>query len=496
MLWRAQRRIVRLEDKSQTVAAVENLHQRALAVVASMLDARDLPANRQLSRVADYAAEIGQRKGLSERELEALRVAALLHDIGRLAVPEYILSKPGKLTREEFERVKKHPEVGAQILEMMGYPRETAEIVRAHHEKWNGEGYPKGIKGEAIPAGARVLAAADALDAMISDQEYRPAMPFPEAIQRIAAESGTSFDPKVVALLVRHSKELERMAVEPAMTSPAIGAVRTARKETQQLFEMGQELGNSLNLDATLSLLAMRLKRLIPYDSIVIYVRHDEVLRPEFAGGDQFRELSARPVGLGQGLAGWVSQHRRPILNGDPSQEPNSPGTTPIALRSALVVSLEMLKHPVGVVALLRRDKDAFTPDDLQLLAAVAPKAAAALDNSLRYRHAESSATTDHLTGLMNARSLFLYLEGEMARCQRLDADRLKREHRRRRRRAGPCGRIGGLGGSCGSLRNGDADGEDASHEERGTYGDEPFRHFGCHHAFGETGPVYSATNA
>ena len=118
--------------------------------------------------------------GSPESELEALRAAALLHDIGKLAVPEHIISKPGKLTPEEFEKMKIHPVVGAEILERVKFPYPVVPIVRSHHEKWDGSGYPDGLKGEDIPIGARILAAVDCLDALASDRQYRKAIPLDE----------------------------------------------------------------------------------------------------------------------------------------------------------------------------------------------------------------------------------------------------------------------------------------------------------------------------
>ena len=127
--------------------------------------------------------ELGKDLGLTEQELQALQAAALLHDIGKLAVPEHIISKPGRLTPEEFEKMKIHPIVGAEILERVQFPYPVVPIVRAHHEKWDGTGYPYGLTGEEIPIGARILAAVDCLDALASDRQYRRALPLDEAMK-------------------------------------------------------------------------------------------------------------------------------------------------------------------------------------------------------------------------------------------------------------------------------------------------------------------------
>src|SRR3989440_6539273 len=126
---------------------------------------------------------------VGHEEMEALQAASLLHDIGKLAVPEHIISKPGRLTPEEFEKMKIHPVVGAEILERVQFPYPVVPIVRAHHEKWDGTGYPSGLAGEAIPIGARILSAVDCLDALASDRQYRRALPLDQAMSGVAKVS-------------------------------------------------------------------------------------------------------------------------------------------------------------------------------------------------------------------------------------------------------------------------------------------------------------------
>src|SRR6202040_1805026 len=167
-----------------------------------------------------YATEISRELDLPEDESNALRAASVLHDIGKLAVPEHIISKPGKLTPEEFEKMKIHPIVGAEILERVQFPYPVVPIVRAHHEKWDGSGYPYGLKGDEIPIGARILAAVDCLDALASDRQYRRALPLDEAMKVVQKESGTSFDPRVVEVLTKHYVRLEKMAKEARAVDP------------------------------------------------------------------------------------------------------------------------------------------------------------------------------------------------------------------------------------------------------------------------------------
>ncbi|HPT26768.1 MAG TPA: diguanylate cyclase, partial [Bryobacteraceae bacterium] len=346
--------------------------------------------------------------------------------------------------------------VGAEILERVKFPYPVVPIVRSHHEKWDGSGYPDGLKGEDIPVGARILSAVDCLDALSTDRQYRKALPLDRAIGAVVQEAGRSFDPRVVEILARRYRDLERMArstaSEPLRLSkdlkviageaPAAGFVgdsqapttqpaervdflhqiAAARQEAQALFELAQNLGSSLSLDETLSVVSVRLRRLIPFDAMAVYIRKEEVLEPQFVSGDNMRLFASLSIPVGQGLSGWVAENGRPILNGNPSVEPgylNDPSKFS-TLRAALAVPLEGVQAIVGVLALYHNEKDAFSRDHLRILQAVSSKIALAVDNALRFKQAETSAVTDFLTGLPNARSLYLQLDAEIARCEAL----------------------------------------------------------------------------
>jgi len=448
----------KLEDEKRHVEEIANLHLRTIEALALAIEAKDQTTHDHLQRVRVYAVEVARELGIKGAELEALHAAALLHDIGKLAVPEHIISKPGRLTPEEFDKMKIHTIVGAEILERVRFPYPVVPIVRAHHEKWDGTGYPYGLKGAEIPIGARILSAVDYLDALASDRQYRRAMPLTEVMQRLSAESGKSFDPKVVEVLTRRYRSLENLALaqssedgnlalptelkitrgpapaagfENATVSDAPGreanflfSIAAARQEAQSLFELSQDLGASLSLGETLSVFSVKLKPMVPYDAIAIYILRDEILMPEYVNGDNYRLFSSLRIPLGDGLSGWVAQNKKPIVNGNPSVEPgylNDPSKFS-TLRSALAVPLEGVSGVIGVLALYRAEKDAFTSDHLRILLAVSGKMALSIENALKYQQAESSATTDYLTGLPNARSLFLQLDRELARCKRENA--------------------------------------------------------------------------
>jgi diguanylate cyclase (GGDEF)-like protein/putative nucleotidyltransferase with HDIG domain len=448
----------KLEDEKRHVEEMADLHMRTIEALALAIEAKDQTTHDHLQRVRVYAIEVAKELKIDREGTEALQAAALLHDIGKLAIPEHIISKPGRLTPEEFEKMKIHPLVGAEILERVRFPYPVVPIVRAHHEKFDGTGYPLGLRGTQIPIGARILAAVDFLDALASDRQYRRALPLHEAMSRLSDESGKSFDPQVVKVLERRYVELEQLvhqrtdslgkqklstevkdqggSAEPAI-KPAAGfeaqgqrqlpersflsSIAAARQEAQTLFELSQDLGASLSLGETLSVFAVKLRRAMPYDAIAIYVRHGDELVPEYVNGDNFRLFASLRIPMGQGLSGWVAQNLKPILNGNPSVEPGylNDASKYSTLNSALAVPLEGLQGVVGVVALYHAEKDFFTSDHLRILLAVSSKMALAIENAMKYEQAESSAVTDYLTGLPNARSLFLQLDRELARCKR-----------------------------------------------------------------------------
>jgi len=447
----------RVEVEKRHVEQIASLNMRTIEALALAIEAKDHTTHTHLQRVRTYAIEIAKQLHLGEEQVEALRAAALLHDIGKLAVPEQIINKPGKLTPEEFEKMKVHPIVGAEILERVAFPYPVAPIVRSHHERWDGTGYPEGLSGENIPIGARILGAVDCLDALASHRQYRPALPLAEAMEKVKEKSGTWFDPTIVEILETRYIELERLAQmseDTAITmglsrsvrverglAPAAGFERTepthgtldnadfltsiasARQEAQTMFELSQDLGVSLSLSETLSVLSMRLRKMIPYDSIAVFVNRNGWLLPELVSGENFRALSSLKIRVGEGLCGWVAENCKPIVNGNPQVEAgyaidSNKHTT--LLQSALVVPLEGLNGVVGVLAMYQANRDAFTPDHLRILLAVASKVALSAENALKYQQAESSATTDYLTGLPNARSLFVHLAQEVSRCRRM----------------------------------------------------------------------------
>ncbi len=430
------------------------LHLRTVEALAMAIEAKDECTHKHLRRVQVYSLKIAEKLALSSEEIQALQAASILHDIGKLAVPDYIISKPGKLTPQEFEKMKIHTVVGAAILEQVGFPFAVPAIVRSHHEKWDGSGYPDGLKGEEIPIGARILSAVDCLDALASDRQYRRALPLDKAMDYVASLAGQTFDSRVVEILKRNYREFEAytdlvplresvLAKTPVVSrgeapdagfeqeragrpnarddagSSLAASLASARHEFQSLIELAGDLGESLALEEILGVMAQRLNQLVPFECIAIYIQEGLVLKPKYVNGDGSGAFANSDIPVGEGLSGWVAENARPIVNGNPAVEPGYANAasrfTP--LESALAVPLTAEQFS-GVLTLYRTERDAFSKDELRLLLAAASKVSIAIENIARLPRNRDRGLTDPLTGLANAKALYPYLEQELAACR------------------------------------------------------------------------------
>ena len=393
----------RAEQRRAHAEEVAALHRRTIEALALAIEAKDQTTHAHLQRVEVYAIGVGKELGLTEAELEALRAAALLHDIGKLAVPEYIISKPGKLTPDEFEKMKTHTVVGAEIVEQIRFPYPVAPVVRSHHEKWDGTGYPDGLSGHQIPVGARILSAVDCLDALASDRQYRRALPLEEAIGIVESEAGKSFDPKVVAILRRRYVELEHLATSGQVhektklstdlkiargDAPAAGFESTTGSDLMQFHRslaaenLEQLLEACTDRHAAFAALRDSVRNIVPYDALVLYRKSGEHLIPEGLDGEDYRLFASLEIPLGMGLSGWVAENGKSIVNGNPSVEPGylKDPTRFSTLRSALAVPLIAHGVVVGVLSLYRQERDAFSAQALASLLSAAPAAARVLE--------------------------------------------------------------------------------------------------------------------
>ena len=414
--------IERLEQERQHEAErrihaeqISTLHVRTIEALASAIEAKDHTTHAHLRRVQVFATAVGQELGLAGQEIEALQAAAVLHDIGKIAVPEYIVTKPGRLTPEEFDKMKMHPIVGAEMLGRIRFPYPVAPIVRSHHEKWDGTGYPDGLRGDDIPVGARILAAVDCLDALATDRQYRLAMPLDEAMKIVSSQAGRAFDPRIVAILERRYVELEarsreaqqepeewdepvRQAIALESARPAAGFQRTAGHKNNggiphdRVFESrARHLVASVRQAVDfappahgIQLAVAEIRRTVPSASAVVYGLRDGDLTPLHASGQNRAAMLPGRIPVGSGLCGWVAGYGEPIVNGNPAVDKLAVGPALEDFRAALACPIRRCGTVKGVVVLYRTAPDSFDMSELALLEAAAtdlyPSVAALLD--------------------------------------------------------------------------------------------------------------------
>jgi putative nucleotidyltransferase with HDIG domain len=336
------------------IDALADAHRQTVEALAVAINAKDEVTHEHVLRVQTYAAGVARLLGCTEAEVEALKAGALLHDIGKIAVPDYILNKPGKLTAEEFNRMKLHTVVGAQILSRVEFPFPVVPVVRHHHERWDGRGYPDGLKGEEIPLTARVLSVVDCFDAVREDRQYRKAMSREEAINFILGGSSTMYDPQVVATFLAHLPEFEaeiaamrsapspNFGIEPAeqlseaarQVAPAAGLFAEnnsatantaaqpahAAEQAQALYALAHTLHACKSEDDKAAVFVERLAALVPFDTCALTRVIDETGESRIvrAQGRHAALLEGRGVPPDAGVTGWVLVNRQPLANSDP----------------------------------------------------------------------------------------------------------------------------------------------------------------------------------
>jgi hypothetical protein len=355
---------------SQQTAALYRSITEALALA---IEAKDENTEAHVRRVQSLCLGVGKLLRLSPGELEALRAASVLHDIGKIAVPEHILTKPGRLSPDEVGRMRLHPAIGADILSAVPFPYPLAPVVRHHHERWDGGGYPDGLRGEEIPLAARILAAVDCFDALTSDRPYRKALARDEALAFLRQESGRMFDPRVVGALVRNVDHLERgFPSRPASTT-----------STAALDPL--PAGMDLPPEEALAPFWRRLRSLLPFKTLVVYLFDEErqALVARFALGVASDRLTGLVIPVGGKLSGWVALHQRPYagrahrvpLERDGSRfdfEDLAEDLEIADLRSALVAPLTTEAENLGVLALYDDESVSYGEDQQKLLHALA----------------------------------------------------------------------------------------------------------------------------
>jgi diguanylate cyclase (GGDEF)-like protein/putative nucleotidyltransferase with HDIG domain len=443
----------RIEDERRHVQEMADLHLATIEALALAIDAKDQTAQTHIRRVQVYAAGLARRLGMADNEIQGVKTAALLHDIGELAVPEYILSKPGPLTQEEFQKIRIHPQVGAEIISAVPFPYPVAPLILSHHERWDGKGYPQGLKGAEIPLGARILSVVDYFDALTSERPYHRAMTHDAALGLLQQEAAKALDPAVVQMFIKNLAQLadeaesldvapgRRLSLEVASERgrPAVGFqpeskgttvfedIAHAHREIYALYEIAQTMGTSLGVSDTMALIASKLSSLVPFTScsLFLYDEEGETLRCRFATGTEADVIGSMTVRSGQGLTGWVARNRRPLVNARPSADFEAAGVTARAtmLQSALVAPLVFNDRFIGTLAVYHSKPDFYTDDHRRLLDRVSEQASAVIHNSIVFEQTQEDSLTDPLTGLPNTRFMFMHLTRELARAERVKSE-------------------------------------------------------------------------
>jgi diguanylate cyclase (GGDEF)-like protein/putative nucleotidyltransferase with HDIG domain len=437
----------RLEDERQHAQRMSALHLATLEALALAIDAKDQTARNHIRRVQHFATGLAEALGLGGDELQALRTAALLHDIGKLAVPEHILAKPGPLTPEEFQKVRAHPQVGADIIAAVPFPYPVAPLILSHHERWDGRGYPQGLKGTEIPIGARILCLADYFEALTSDRPYHKAISTADALAILQQEAGKALDPDLVAAFaaalprlddatsewrcgVPTPAELIANIVDTAAPEPARSSVfdhiAIAQREAYALYDLAQSMGTRLGVSDTMVLIASKLSSLVPFSAcaLFLYVEASDTLYCRFATGIDSEIIQQLSLKSGQGLTGWVARNRRSLLNAWPVLDLEAAGSNlPTALQSALVSPLVAGDRLIGTIGVYHESARFYGEDHRRLLERVCAQAAAVIANSLVFEQTQEASLTDPLTNLPNTRFMFMHLARELSRAERLKAE-------------------------------------------------------------------------
>ncbi len=329
-----------LSQKTKEIREASRIHVATVEALATAIDARDQVGRGHVSRTQIFAVGIAKALGLSQGELNAINTGALLHDIGKLAVPDHILNKPGKLTPAEMEKMKIHPEVGASILERVNFPYPVVPTVRYHHEFWDGTGYPEGLSGDQIPLTARVLAIADTYDTIRGARPYSKSVTSENAKKHILDGAGTHFDPLIVEAFMRNHDKFEADVQKREISyqanegeSPKLGdgsvntselgyveQIKRANREVFTLYELARVFSSSLSLEQTLSLFVKKIGELVPMDTCIIYLldETEKMAVATHAVGRNSESLKNRKIKVGQGATGYALNKRKPIYNVNP----------------------------------------------------------------------------------------------------------------------------------------------------------------------------------
>jgi len=416
--------IARIEKEQAEVRRASEVQLATIEALALAIEARDSTSPMQVRKMQAYAAGLARAVGMPEHEVVGLQTATLLHDIGNLAIPEHIFSKPGPLSFDEFEKVKTHPRIGAEILRDVPFPYPVASLIVAHHEHWDGKGYPAGLRGTRIPLGARVLAVVDSYTALTSHRPHRPARPYHEALATLRQTAGSVLDPTLVEKFIGMLPMLDFQLASAAGTPPAAPAINGrvlspratgatalediagAHHEARALYQVAQALGASLGLAESMGLITENLKDLVPFSCAALFLSNEETGRFECRWAAGLRDQAVRQVSV---ESVTDIEHLLPELNR--GQE--------AVFRSSLAARLVFNDAVIGALAVFHAEAEGYSADHRRVFQRVAEHASLVIRNSIVFERTQKDSFTDQLTRLPNRRYMLLYLTQQMARAEK-----------------------------------------------------------------------------
>ncbi|HKV40538.1 MAG TPA: HD domain-containing phosphohydrolase, partial [Blastocatellia bacterium] len=443
----------KLDEQDRHFHELTDINDSILEMLAMAIDAKDQTTHDHIQRVRLFARRMGEIVGLSHPEIEALKAGALLHDIGKIGVPAYILNKPGRLTEHEFEQMKMHTIIGADMLSNVNFRYPVVPIVRHHHERWDGKGYPDGLAGESIPITARILTLVDNYDALRSDRPYHKAMTPEETLDYIKQNAGRFFDPSLVETFLSIVDDLEAQAA--GFTSPETRKVQSAQSvalkaatpaagfdsspktnraaaalhsiaETNQrvtaLYDLARNLAGAFSLEDTTAILTNRLAKLIPFTTCAVYLFDSG--RSEFevvhAIGRDAGKFFKQRLPVSSGITGWVIQNRRPMYNTNAVLDLGFLDQDAAAeYKGIMVYPLVKNQEALGAIALYSVELDSYPSESVQIMESISQPLSDSIYNAMAFEQAQRAALTDPVTGLANMRAFTAHFEREVVRSRR-----------------------------------------------------------------------------
>lgn len=434
--------VQRYEQAQGHIAELNKLYLQTVEALASAVDAKDRYTHGHIRRVQAYAVELARLCGIRDEEgVLAIRAGALLHDIGKIAIPEYILNKPTVLTETEFDKMKIHPVVGANMLSTIEFPFPLVEMVKSHHERWDGNGYPDGLTGEEIPLNARILSLVDCYDALTTNRPYRAPMDREKVIEFFRREAGRAYDPAIVNTFIENINQIEAAGnavvverldlwgikepdrppsgirplerVQPIVSySNALNAEPTIQRELYSVFEFARAEFHCLTPTEIFSFMGRRLSHLIDFDTAVFYAADlaNGVVTAAHAIGQSAEFFQTLSLPLEQKLTGWVAANNQSLCNLPPFPDfLNFPEPKP-AFQISAIAPMNRQNHVLGAISLYRKDIIKFTDEEFRRLEIIASQAAILLEKCNEdYDRVES--IRDELTGLPGSFQLYLMFD-------------------------------------------------------------------------------------